>query len=108
MKKPVHSHSKSDRSGGCLKGCFFVIIYWAVTVSVGIFLEEGYFLLIMTAVFFISLLIYTLSGKLSKRLNLNPKNLTFSQDLERSRRNRSGGCGGGDGGGGCGGGGCGG
>ena len=97
-------------SRGALLGCLFIIIYWAVTFIVANALEEDYFLWIMTVVFFISLLILILSGKISH----NPHNLTLLQDLERTRigagsgAGSGGGSGGDGGGGGCGGGGCGG
>ena len=106
MKKTAYpTPSKPEGSRGALLGCLFIIIYWAVTIIVANVLEKEVILPISAAVFFISLLILILSGKISH----NPDNLTFLQDWERTtrRRRRSGGGGSGDGGG-CGGGGCGG
>jgi len=98
--------SQPKGSRGALLGCLFIIIYWAVTFIAANALKEDYILWIMTAVFFISLLILILSGKISH----NPQNLTFLQDLERTRFGGGSGSDGGSdgGGGGCGGGGCGG
>ena len=102
----AHRKSQPKGSRGALLGCLFIIIYWAVTFIAANALEEGYFLWIMTVVFFISLLILILTGKISH----NPDNLTLLEDLERTRIDggSGGGSGGDGGGGGCGGGGCGG
>lgn len=104
MNRQVHYVENRGSKSGCGKGCLLIIIYWAVAFIAAIVLEAPYILWIMTVVFFISLLILILSGKIS----YNPDNVTFLQDLERTRfGDGSGGGSGGDGGG-CGGGGCGG
>ena len=95
--------SQPKDSRGALWGCLFIIIYWVGTFIAANVLEEIYIAWIMAVVFFISFLILILSGKISH----NPDNLTFRQDLERTRMGGNGGGSGGDGGG-CGGGGCGG
>ena len=112
MKRQVHYVENRGSKSGCGKGCLLIIIYWAVTLSVGKYfsLGDGY-VLIIAALFFIVLLILALSGKLSKPLTPRTTKLPlgpgFKRAVKRRKRDFYGGQSGGDGGG-CGGGGCGG
>jgi len=112
MNRQVHYVENRGSKSGCGKGCLLIIIYWAVAFIAAIVLEAPYILWIMTVVFFISLLILILSGKLSKPLTPRTTKLPlgpgFKRAVKRRKRDFYGGQSGGDGGGGCGGGGCGG
>jgi len=85
---PVEERGEPRSNKGCTAGCLFVVIYWTVVFSASELFDAKPLAGIMAFVFLLGLLLYTLSGRLSKRLDLNPNNLTLKQDLEQAGRHQ--------------------